>query len=95
MRAHLRTIGNIYLCESLGVRSMHNIRGLRSLYDKAWQANQAYHFLEAGHLYQQLLVARMRHCLNSLHQMTETMYYTAKHVVTTLYYDNTTVLSSA
>ena len=30
----------------------------------------------------------MRHRLNSLNETTEFMYHTAKHVVTTLYYDS-------
>ena len=53
-RAHLRTIANTYQCESLGVRSMHHIRGLRSLHDKASGAKQAYHSLVTGHLHEQL-----------------------------------------
>ena len=88
----MRTIASTYQRDSLGVRGVHHIRGLRSLYVKALGAKQAYHSLVTGHLHDQLLVARMRHRLNSLHWTTETMYYTAKHAVTTLYCDSTTVI---
>ena len=91
-RTHLRTIASTYQCDSLGVRGMHLIRGLRSFYDKALGAKEAYHSLVTGHLYDQLLVARMRHRLNSLHLTIETMYYTTKHAVTTLYCDDTTII---
>ena len=84
-----------YRRESPGAQSMHHIRGLRSLYDKASRAKQAYHSLVTGHLHEQLLVASMKHRLNSLHQTTETMHHTAKHVVTTLYYGSTTVVCLA
>ena len=91
-RAHLRTVASTYERKSLGVQSMRHIRGLRSLYDQASRAKQAYHSLVTGHLHEQLLVARMRRRLNSLHQTVETMYHTAKHVATTLYCDSTTVI---
>ena len=42
-RTHLFTIASTYQCDCLGVRGMHHIRGLRSLYDEASGAKQAYH----------------------------------------------------
>ena len=51
-RTHLRTISSTCQRESLGVQSMHHIRWLRSLYDKAQRAKQAYHSLVTGHLHE-------------------------------------------
>ena len=73
---------------------MHHIHRLRSHFNKSLRAKQAYHSLVTGHLHKQLLVARIRHRVNSLHhdRKTKTICHAAKHIVTTLYYDSTTVI---
>ena len=86
------TVTNHYQRDSLGAEVMQHIRVLRSLYDSASGAKQAYHSLVTRQLQDQLLVACMWHRLKVLHSTTVTTYYTAKRPVATIYRDSATAI---